>query len=60
MTTWYHTVNNLMLSNLVKDDYRQDAGIGRNSETHGGEDVAVFAQGPMAHLFMGTSNYTHR
>ena len=32
-------------------DYQQDAGIPRSSETHAGEDVAIHASGPMAHLF---------
>ncbi|NWX89145.1 PPBI1 phosphatase, partial [Nothoprocta pentlandii] len=34
-------------------DYRQQAAVPLDSETHGGEDVAVLAQGPMAHLFHG-------
>ena len=35
-------------------DYRQQALIGLNSETHGGEDVVARAAGPKAHLFKGT------
>lgn len=35
-------------------DYRQQALIPLSGETHGGEDVAVRASGPMAHLFKGT------
>ena len=35
-------------------NYLQDALVPLSSETHGGEDVAIFAQGPMAHLFYGT------
>ncbi|SNR76097.1 alkaline phosphatase [Puniceibacterium sediminis] len=34
-------------------DYIQQALIPTSSETHSGEDVAVFAQGPWAHLFNG-------
>ncbi|XP_032336393.1 intestinal-type alkaline phosphatase-like [Camelus dromedarius] len=33
--------------------YRQQAAVPRSSETHGGEDVAVFARGPQAHLVHG-------
>ena len=35
-------------------DYVQQALIPRSSETHSGEDVAVYAKGPWAHLFDGT------
>ncbi|MGB1519263.1 MAG: alkaline phosphatase [Limisphaerales bacterium] len=31
----------------------QEAGVALSSETHAGEDVAVFAIGPMAHLIRG-------
>ncbi|XP_050607088.1 intestinal-type alkaline phosphatase [Macaca thibetana thibetana] len=34
-------------------DYRQQAAVPLSSETHGGEDVAVFARGPQAHLVHG-------
>ncbi|MFB2594711.1 alkaline phosphatase [Paracoccus sp. p4-l81] len=34
-------------------DYLQQALIPMSSETHSGEDVAVFARGPWAHLFGG-------
>ncbi|KAM5326100.1 intestinal-type alkaline phosphatase-like [Glossophaga mutica] len=33
--------------------YRQQAAVPLSSETHGGEDVAVFARGPQAHLVRG-------
>uniref|UniRef100_H9GIB3 alkaline phosphatase n=1 Tax=Anolis carolinensis TaxID=28377 RepID=H9GIB3_ANOCA len=39
--------------NVNKMDYRQQAAVPLASETHGGEDVAIMAQGPMAHLFHG-------
>ncbi|KAA9005956.1 alkaline phosphatase [Histidinibacterium aquaticum] len=35
-------------------DYLQQALIPMSSETHSGEDVAVYAKGPFAHLFDGT------
>ncbi|XP_071995660.1 alkaline phosphatase-like [Engystomops pustulosus] len=51
------------LSNGVREDitnidteannYRQQAAVPLVSETHGGEDVAIMAKGPFAHLFHG-------
>ena len=35
-------------------DFLQQALIPMGSETHAGDDVAIFAQGPWAHLFHGT------
>lgn len=35
-------------------DFRQPAVVPLSSETHGGEDVAVYARGPWAHLVQGT------
>ncbi|XP_045126148.1 alkaline phosphatase-like isoform X1 [Portunus trituberculatus] len=34
-------------------EYTQLATVPRDSETHGGDDVAIYARGPMAHLFHG-------
>jgi alkaline phosphatase len=34
-------------------DYLQEAAIPLSGETHGGEDVPIFASGPQAHLFRG-------
>ncbi|XP_046377254.2 alkaline phosphatase-like [Haliotis rufescens] len=33
--------------------YRQQSAVPLDAETHGGEDVGIYAQGPMAHLFHG-------
>lgn len=41
------------LSLSADKDYVQQAAVPLDSETHGGEDVALFARGPMAHLFQG-------
>lgn len=35
-------------------DYLQPSLVPLESETHGGEDVSIYAAGPMAHLFSGT------
>lgn len=38
----------------IDPDYLQQALIPMSSETHSGEDVAVYARGPWSHLFGGT------
>ncbi|XP_062987862.1 alkaline phosphatase-like [Elgaria multicarinata webbii] len=40
-------------TDFANNDYQQQAAVPLSSETHGGEDVAIMAQGPMAHLFHG-------
>ena len=34
-------------------DFKQDAAVPLGSETHGGDDVAIHARGPLAHLLTG-------
>ncbi|GAB5377837.1 MAG: hypothetical protein AcusKO_42990 [Acuticoccus sp.] len=40
-------------ADVTSPDYLQQAIVPRSSETHSGEDVALFARGPWAHLFGG-------
>lgn len=44
------------LSNVdtAAQGYRQEAAIPMGSETHAAEDVAIYAKGPMSHLFRNT------
>lgn len=37
----------------VENNYQAQAAVPLSMETHGGEDVAVFAKGPLAHLLHG-------
>ncbi|XP_036623697.1 intestinal-type alkaline phosphatase 1-like [Trichosurus vulpecula] len=39
--------------------YKQQSAVPLASETHGGEDVAIFARGPQAHLFHGVQEQTY-
>lgn len=39
---------------VMDPDYKQESNIPFTSETHGGEDVAIFAIGPNAHLIRGS------
>ncbi|XP_064577600.1 intestinal-type alkaline phosphatase [Zonotrichia leucophrys gambelii] len=40
-------------------EYLPQAAVPLESETHGGEDVAILAKGPMAHLFHGVQEQTY-
>ena len=52
--TYFGTRPNLTQEQATDPDYIQQALIPMSSETHSGEDVAVYAKGPWAHLFDGT------
>lgn len=41
------------------NNYRQQAAVPLDSETHSIEDVAIFAKGPMSHLFHGVQEQTY-
>ncbi len=44
---------NLTAEITANKDYFQEAAVLMKSETHGGEDVAIYASGPMSYLFDG-------
>lgn len=44
---------NLLKTNMRDKNFRFPATVPLDSETHGGDDVGVFASGPQAHLFTG-------
>lgn len=57
-----HLVSNASPSFIVfltDGDYRQQTAVPLTSETHGGEDVAIMAKGPYAHLFHGIHEQTY-
>ncbi|XP_032888137.1 intestinal-type alkaline phosphatase 1-like [Amblyraja radiata] len=45
---------NIISTAFEDKDYMQQAAVPLASETHGGEDVAIYAKGPMAYLFHKT------
>ncbi|CAK8698159.1 unnamed protein product [Clavelina lepadiformis] len=48
-----HSRRNLSDVNTERENYLQQSAIPLPSETHGGDDVAILARGPMSHLFHG-------
>ncbi|XP_044138393.1 alkaline phosphatase-like [Bufo gargarizans] len=44
---------NVSTVDYTKSSYQAQSAVPLSQETHGGEDVAVFAKGPMAHLLHG-------
>lgn len=49
---------NMDQDTAMRFDYLQQAAVPLKSESHGGEDVAILAKGPMAHLFHGVQEQT--
>ncbi|XP_075978121.1 membrane-bound alkaline phosphatase-like [Anticarsia gemmatalis] len=48
-----NTRYNLIMDDFSNSNYTYPSLVPMGRETHGGEDVAVFARGPWAHLFTG-------
>lgn len=48
------TRKNPVNEDVLDEDYAHDSLVPLDSETHGGEDVGIYAKGPMAHLFHTT------
>jgi alkaline phosphatase len=50
---------NLAAEDTAHPDFLQEAAIPMENETHAAEDVAIFAQGPKAHLFHGIQEQSY-
>ncbi|XP_015743663.1 intestinal-type alkaline phosphatase isoform X2 [Python bivittatus] len=50
---------NVNIEESENNTYHQQAAVPLVSETHGGEDVAIMAKGPMAHLFHGVQEQSY-
>ncbi|KAJ8403189.1 hypothetical protein AAFF_G00354060 [Aldrovandia affinis] len=53
------TRGNITSVDYLDEEYMQQAAVPLDSETHGGEDVAIYARGPMAHLFHGVKEQNY-
>ena len=51
---YYYCLSNEILNISDADDYQYPSLVKLKDETHGGDDVLVFARGPWAHLFTGS------
>uniref|UniRef100_A0A8C6V038 Alkaline phosphatase n=1 Tax=Neogobius melanostomus TaxID=47308 RepID=A0A8C6V038_9GOBI len=50
---------NVSTIDLQENNYQAQAAVPLSMETHGGEDVAVFAKGPLAHLLNGVNEQNY-
>jgi len=51
--------SNMTGQDPTADDFLQQSLVWVSSETHGGEDVAIYASGPMSHLFQGVQEQNY-
>ncbi|XP_067659108.1 alkaline phosphatase-like isoform X2 [Haliotis asinina] len=56
MMAGYPSRGNNILANV---NYTSEAAVRHNIETHGGEDVGIYARGPMSHLFHGVHEQSY-
>lgn len=56
---WTPSRTDLSEVDTTDKDFVQQATVPKSSETHAGEDVAIYARGPMAHLLDGTVEQTY-
>ncbi|XP_050395397.1 alkaline phosphatase, tissue-nonspecific isozyme [Patella vulgata] len=54
-----YTRNNLTGVDTKDKEYQQPAAVPAVEETHSAQDVAIFARGPMSHLFHGVHEQTY-
>ena len=47
------------LSSTVDPQYRSDSAVPNTSAHHAGEDVVIYARGPLSHLFTGNHEQTY-
>jgi alkaline phosphatase len=40
-------------------NYKQTSAVPLYSETHSGEDIPIYARGPLSHLFTGTHEQSY-
>uniref|UniRef100_A0AAQ4Q6X2 Alkaline phosphatase n=1 Tax=Gasterosteus aculeatus aculeatus TaxID=481459 RepID=A0AAQ4Q6X2_GASAC len=53
------TRGNITMVDYYDEEYMQQAAVPLDVETHGGEDVAIYAKGPMAHLIHGVKEQNY-
>ncbi|XP_077552600.1 alkaline phosphatase, tissue-nonspecific isozyme-like [Haemaphysalis longicornis] len=56
---YQQTPKNFTTADIARPDYVQQSAFPLTKETHGGEDVAVYATGPWAHLYSGVHDETY-